>query len=61
MLKVYAARVGLTVACRENTFYRERTHSVGLTVAPESGAYTVACIDPLTFQEELQYYIAVKD
>ena len=34
---------------------------VGLVVAPESGAYTVACIDPLTFQEELQYYIAVKD
>ena len=26
---------------------------VGLIVAPESGAYTVACIDLLTFQEEL--------
>ena len=25
----------------------------GLIVAPESGAYTVACIDLLTFQEEL--------
>jgi hypothetical protein len=30
---------------------------VGLTVAPESGAYTVACVDLLTFQEELPYYI----
>ena len=30
---------------------------VGLIVAPESGAYTVACIDLLTFQEELAYYI----
>ena len=27
---------------------------VGLTVAPESGAYTVACIDLLTFQGELR-------
>jgi hypothetical protein len=26
----------------------------GLIVAPESGAYTVACIDLLTFQEELR-------
>jgi hypothetical protein len=26
-------------------------------VAPESGAYTVACIDLLTFQEELPYYV----
>ena len=33
---------------------------VGLTVAPESGAYTVACIYLLTFQEELPYYIAFK-
>ena len=33
---------------------------VGLIVAPESGAYTVACIDLLTFQEELPYYIALK-
>ena len=30
---------------------------VGLIVAPESGAYTVACIDLLTFQEELPYYV----
>ena len=30
---------------------------VGLVVAPESGAYTVACINLLTFQEELAYYI----
>ena len=28
-----------------NSLYRERTHSVGLIVAPESGAYTVACIE----------------
>jgi hypothetical protein len=28
-----------------NSLYRERTHSVGLIVAPESGAYTVACRD----------------
>jgi hypothetical protein len=33
---------------------------VGLIVAPESGAYTVACIDLRTFQEELPYYIALK-
>ena len=33
---------------------------VGLTVASESGAYTVACIDLLTFQEELPHYIALK-
>ena len=32
----------------------------GLIVAPESGAYTVACIDLLTFQEELPYYIDLK-
>ena len=30
---------------------------VGLVVAPESGAYTVDCINLLTFQEELAYYI----
>jgi len=30
---------------------------IGLIVAPESGAYTVACINLLTFQEELAYYI----
>jgi hypothetical protein len=29
-------------------------------VAPESGAYTVACIDLRTFQEELPHYIALK-
>ena len=33
---------------------------VGLIVAPESGAYTVACIDLRTFQEELPHYIALK-
>ena len=33
---------------------------VGLTVAPESGAYTVACIDLRRFQEELPHYIALK-
>jgi len=33
---------------------------VGLAVAPESGAYTVACIDLRPFQEELPHYIALK-
>ena len=34
---------------------------VGLAVAPESGAYTVAAyVDLLTFQEELPHYIALK-
>ena len=42
---------------RRDASRQERTHSVGLTVAPESGAYTVACIDLLTFQEELPYYV----
>ena len=42
---------------RRDASRQETTHSVGLTVAPESGAYTLACIDLLTFQEELAYYI----
>ena len=29
-------------------------------MASESGAYTVACIDLRTFQEELPHYIALK-
>ena len=45
---------------RRDASRRERTHSVGLIVAPESGAYTVACIDLRTFQEELPHYIALK-
>jgi hypothetical protein len=54
------AHCGPRVRCIHSSLYRERTHSVGLIVAPESGAYTVACIDLRTFQEELPHYIALK-
>jgi len=61
MRSLLAARVATwTAAVVWGSLAQSVCGRVGLIVAPESGAYTVACIDLRTFQEELPHYIALK-